>query len=339
MPFFERPRLNFEFGSFNKPHQPDSKGSLDGTSHSFEGAVKLPPTPISPRAGEVLTRWGIGPETRQQLAELTARFRYDKCDQKLRRIAAQSVLINKLGKNFYATFPDYFLDGADEYLGDCGSLSRSYLMHLEQADLFSQLNSESCLGKDRLAPAVFVGKSNTHFVGEHSRHVYTGIARIDSSNQVIEELYIDPSFQQIFAGGELRYPYEEWWYDPAVSPNSRDAAMIVGRIEMKRSRFRSENSLFLSSSPITLGVTSDFKHALEFGYLKVSRSRRESLHDPELVPFIEQITARGKCLYHYMLDGVMNTHNPDRAWVDERSIQEIRYLLGLAAQIPLHYQD
>jgi hypothetical protein len=159
----------------------------------------LPPTPISEKAEQSLSAWGVPNEYQRRLQELTSSFRYDLSTKKAESLIKRDtyIRVNPQGRQ------EVVLSGIYDYNrsldGECSQLAIQELNQLNFSGYLNELNEElQKQGKPELKIYVVSGQARTHFADENDTHVWLGILPEDRDRS--EMVIIDPSFQEISEG-------------------------------------------------------------------------------------------------------------------------------------------
>ena len=246
------------------------KFDIDSFVMPEEFMEPLPPTPITIEAKIRLRRWGVPDEFVERLRSMAALFRYDRCPQKLARVARKGGYLFKLDEGGEAVIlPDYF-DGKVRLDGQCGDIASQLIRALNYSGFLASLNAVLATShRPKILPVCSIGLSKTHFNTEEATHVWTGLIQegADPENQV----GVDASFQEI---ANLEISGYKLGKKPTINPRSFsvDKAAVVPVCELTIDENGGHHLIDFNST--ILGISGDGRFAYGLGFARQSGARK-----------------------------------------------------------------
>lgn len=280
----------------------------------------LPPTPISEQARKKLEQWGLNPEEIARLQEFTAQFRYDLCEQKLRRIAETPVEVYTQDGHNYVNVPNFHDLEEGRLEGNCAQIAQQFIRKINEDGLIKDWELKTP-HSHKIRVNLHEGLSKTHFCTEERNHVWNSLSLLDQNeNKIVEEVMIDAAFQNILTPEEAGYRSDNSYRN-----------VIAFKIEENEyfkfySRDVADKDDWGADIPTrtVLGMSKHFKYAYALGFLRDKKTERVG-------PAIERIDAEGRSQY-YHLQGQYLLYSTGENPTDEEE-KEIRKLLDIAKQI------
>lgn len=233
----------------------------------FRGIEQLPPTPISPEAVKKLKSWGITETQITEIREFCSSFRYDRCLDKVRRLAQSEVFIRDYQTHEKVDFPFYY-DVKGRMDGQCGDIARQFVIQSQFSGLIEDLNANLNLpASQSIVSCIGNGQSKTHFCNEGSNHVWNALGLQGSDGHIWESILVDVAFQKIETTEESGYTTKSLVSAPSIVNRDLEAEVTIGWTKLD------ETDWYHNSVPsLILGVSDDRKYA--YG-LKFFRRRYE----------------------------------------------------------------
>lgn len=260
------------------------------------GVDQLPPTPITESAHQTLLEMGLTEELIQQLRELAASFRYDLCREKLKRIAEQTILVQKKNKREQLILP-YFFDAMGRFDGQCGDIGLQFLAQSHFSGLMEDINATASLPPgERLLMSHCYGRSPTHFCQEGATHVWNGLVQVDAQNRLIDYVLIDAAFQVIDRIEETQYQPTAINYGVTEINNGLvHAVQRVHEFDLEKNTFETGIDNF-----VVLGMSDDWKYSYGLSFVRPKESGRSWMPFSHFsarnrfIPVLARIDANGE---------------------------------------------
>lgn len=234
-----------------------------------EFADPLPPTPITKEAKTRLRRWGVPDDFVERLRLMAALFRYDRCPQKIDRVARKGGYVFKPNKGGEVVILADYFDSEVRLDGQCGDIASQLIRALNYSGFLPGLN-EVLTRKylPKILPVHSVGLSRTHFNTEGSNHVWTGLIQegADPKNQVV----VDASFQEI-ANLEINgYELGEPTINPPSFSVNKASVISVSRLIVDENEIALKGDFYAT----ILGISDDGRFAYGLGFARQSGAKK-----------------------------------------------------------------
>lgn len=247
-----------------------------------EFADPFPPTPITKEAKTRLRRWGVPDEFVEKLRLMASLFRYDRCPQKVDRVARRGGYVFKPNKGGEVVILADYFDSEVRLDGQCGDIASQLIRALNYSGFLASLNAVLTTShRPKILPIYSVGLSRTHFNTEGSNHVWTGLIQegTDPENQVV----VDASFQEIANLEISGYKLGKPTINPPLFSVEKAAVIFVSRLTID------ENGIVLRGdfSAEILGTSYDGRFAYGLGFACQSGAKK-------IYPFITLVREAGE---------------------------------------------
>lgn len=279
----------------------------------------LPLTAITEEARERLVSWGLNNSQIEDLRAFTSQFRYDLCLQKIQRMCEQPAELFSINQKYYINIP-VFYDTDGRLDGQCGDISSQWIIQINKSGLIKKLNMEK---HTSIIPSYYKGLSKTHFCKDGMGHVWNGLTLVDDDGYIVEEIYIDASFQDIHTSEQSDYREDMAIYDTKIVEQSVNTQVAVGWI------------LFFSAyswkaelpSAIVIGVSPDFEFSYSIGFVKDKLTSK-------IKPIVLRLLKDGTKEY-FVIGNNDEICSSDNAKVTQSQMAEIEELLKAIQNIDI----
>lgn len=243
--------------------------NIDTVVMAEEFMEPLPPTPITKEAKTRLRRWGVPDDFVERLRLMAALFRYDRCPQKVDRVARKGGYVFKPNKGGEVVILADYFDSEVRLDGECGDIASQLIRALNYSGFLADLNAVLTTSRrPKILPIYSVGLSRTHFNIGEAKHVWTGLIQegADPENQVV----VDASFQEIANLEISGYKLEKPTINPlSFSVEKAEVVPICG-LTIGENGFCS----LINFTPTILGISYDGRFAYGLGFARQSSARK-----------------------------------------------------------------
>lgn len=215
---------------------------------------------VTEDARDTLREWGLSDELIDELAQLSAKYDYDSCLEKMEQIAQRGGIITRDGDREAILLPDYF-DLGERSGGQCGEIAAKVVRDLHADGWLQKANDK--LGEDdkqSLYPYLMYGNSRTHFNQVGQNHVW---AALGPRNAKLDDLItVDGSFLEISRQSENGYRPTSIVEDPQSETFVEGFLAPMGDFDYDANRYEAN---FLR--PVVVGVTNDRSMVVMLGFV------------------------------------------------------------------------
>ncbi len=292
---------------------------IPGLLEIQSGVEALPPTEISDAAVKKLESLGLG-EMIIPLRNFTSQFRYDLCDEKLKRLAVNPAeLLFSDKKEEYQIKLENFYD-VNRTDGNCFDIAAQWDRGFRKTGLFDMVNN-SVYGSGKIELKRYRGSTPTHFNTHLYSHFWNvlSVTKDDTQNNIL----IDASFQKIMTLEESGYrPKQLISEKPNTFEERKPLILPFDEIFLTRN---GGWEIDLKNICI-IGVSADYKYAYGLGFVY-------DYYHNHVKPVLDVVDAESKARGFFHSKNMALESTGDEIYVDEDRKAEIDELLKLAEKI------
>jgi len=228
---------------------------------------------------------------------------------------------------FLLAAPPDFFDISGRKDGQCGDMGQQWIIQINQSELIKKLGLKI---QATIAPTIYHGESETHFCKPGNTHVWNGIAILDKQGNIVDEIYIDASFQNIMTKKESGYNQRKSFCEITNIRRNKNTTIRIGKIKINGTQW--ESNFF--SGPF-LGVSQNYKYAYAITFCRDSQ-------DDVIRPLLKRVFQNGDFDCHVInkngrpLISEGHTTTPSEKEEIERILSEAQKIKFIEKQPTIH---
>ena len=207
---------------------------------------------VTSDAHEQLQEWGCTATAIAGLARISARYRYDNCQEKIEQIVKRGGEVIQTDNGEAVQLPDFLEFDGERINGQCAEIATR---------VYKDLTREWLAQNDSLELTWLTGEPRTHFSGSESHH-WLGVAPRGAKAE--DMVAIDGSFLEISRQADNGYkPAAVYEGLPQSSYGRLAVELPLGELD-----YGDANDLFMHArAPSVIGLTRDLAHIVTLGFL------------------------------------------------------------------------